>query len=64
MTRQIMSKMWIDFSENRSDFTVLNFLNFRSDTIEKQGIRNFSSFVWRYVSVVLGDFEVTFLREG
>ena len=42
----------------------LNILEFRSDTIEKQGVRNLSSYSSKiYTSVVLCDSEVTFLRE-
>ena len=41
-----------------------NFLNFRSDMIEKQDIINLSSYCSKnYPSVVLSDFEVTFLGE-
>ena len=35
--------LWIDFSESRSDFFPKNFLNFRSNTMEKQSIRNLYS---------------------
>ena len=38
-----------------------NFLDFRSDTIEKQGIINLSS--RNYASVLLSDFKFTFLGE-
>ena len=42
-----------------------NFLNFRFDMVEKQNIINFSSYRSKsYTYVVVGDFEVTFLREG
>ena len=42
-----------------------NFLNFRFNTIEKQSIINLShSRSKSYAFVVLGDFEVTFLRDG
>ena len=53
--------LWIDFSENFPK----NFLNFRFDTVEKQSILNLSNYKSKgYASVVLGDSEVTFLREG
>ena len=42
-----------------------NFLKFRSDLVEKQSIINFGSYSSKsYASVVLGDSEVTFQREG
>ncbi len=54
----------IDFSENHSDFPE-NFLEFRSDTIEKQGIINLSNINSRsYASRVISDTEVAFLEEG
>ena len=41
-----------------------NFLNFRSDMMEKQGIINLSSYsIKSYASVVLSDSRVTFLGE-
>ena len=42
-----------------------NFLDFRSDTVEKQGIIKLSSYSGKiYTSVVLSNSEVTFLGEG
>ena len=41
-----------------------NFLDFKSDTIEKQGIKNLRSYSCKSnISAVLSDSEVTFLRE-
>ena len=57
-------KMWINFSENRSDFPK-NFLNFRLDTNKKHGIINLSSNCNKsHASVVPNDSEVALLEEG
>ena len=57
------SVMWINFSENRSDFPK-KFHNFWFDEIEKQSILKPSRYGSKTnASVVLNDSEVTFLRE-
>ena len=55
-------KLGIDFSEKHSDFFQRIFLISDFDMVEKQRSINLSS-CRSYVSVVLGDSDVTFLRE-
>ena len=48
----------------RKQFLNKNFLDFRSDSIENQGIINFSSHnIKDYTTVILSDSNVTFLKE-
>ena len=37
-------KLWIDFFESRSDFFSVDFLDFSSDPIEKQGIKSITNY--------------------
>ena len=56
-------KLWINFSENHSDFPK-KFFNFRSDTITEQSIINFSRYGSKvYGSIFFSDSELTFLVE-
>ena len=51
-----------DYLKSHSDFSKDFFLNFRSYLIEKQGFINLSN--KSYASVILSDYEVTFIGKG